>query len=127
MRSIFVALPLVGLATSAMAADLPRREPLPVFATAPLFSWSGMYSGIFAGYGRIDNKASPVCTGADGVANGLFCPAVAHQSARAEDFIAGTEIGYNYQFAPGSGIVVGVAGDYQFTPIRSFGTQLTNL
>ncbi|KMO21022.1 hypothetical protein SQ03_04355 [Methylobacterium platani JCM 14648] len=116
-------IPLAGFAADALAADLPARAPPPPVAALPAFTWTGLYSGLFAGYGQFDNRTSPACRGADGLAGGLRCPVRSALSPRADDFIAGTEVGYTYQLAPGPGLVVGAAADYQFTPIRSYGLE----
>src|SRR3954469_16858276 len=49
-----------GLTAGALAADLPRRQyvapaPVPVVAV-PVFTWTGFYVGVNAGYGFSDRN-----------------------------------------------------------------------
>lgn len=70
------------MAGPSLAADLPRPAfKAPVF-TAPLFSWTGLYLGINAGYGFGESD----WTGASGAA-----------SPKPEGFLAGGTVGYNLQ------------------------------
>lgn len=119
MRVSVTVLLSASLATTCHAADLPVTA-LQTSVSVPLFTWTGAYSGLFAGGGKLDNRTQPTCNGANGQVSGLNCPIRAPLSRDAGDFIAGSEIGYNHQFAPGSGVVIGMAADYQFTPIRTY-------
>ncbi|KQT70422.1 porin [Methylobacterium sp. Leaf465] len=116
----------VLLAGAASAADLPRRAAPPVFTTVPVFSWTGFYAGLNAGYGFDANSSRGAIvigtTAASGVvANGADPGLVAFSNRNANNgFTGGGQIGYNYQFTPGSGVVVGVEADAQYL---GFGTN----
>ena len=108
---------------AASAADLPRRAaPPPVFVPVPVFTWTGFYAGFNAGYGfgTQDNRA-PTVIGVP-AASGLFTNAasgntgvLAFGNNRSSDgFVGGGQVGYNYQFTPGSGFVVGLEADAQY-------------
>ena len=54
MKKILLAsVALFGFAGAAAAADLPMRAapPAPIIAAAPIFTWTGFYVGVNAGYG----------------------------------------------------------------------------
>lgn len=125
MRPLLALIPLASFAGGAFAADMPIRV-LPPVADAPVFSWAGFYSGLFAGYGQINTYARPACIGVDGTENGTICPVRTALSPKVQDFTAGSQIGYNHQITPGSGFIFGAAADYQFTPIRSYGLEEGN-
>jgi len=101
------------------AADDPgpaNPPPLPPPVLAPIYSWTGIYMGINAGYGtaRLIESAS---SGADSLS----------ASESGSGLIAGGQIGANYQ----SGVfVVGFEVDEQWSNQRStynlFGTTVTD-
>jgi len=107
---LLAATALVAMAASASAADLPRRafapEPVPA-ALPPAFTWTGFY---FGGYG------AGVLAGDFRVVDPFF-PASVAQSAGG--YSAGGTVGANYQFTPGSGIVVGIEGDVGYSDIHN--------
>ncbi len=91
--SLAAALSVFALGATAVAADLPRRSvaPAPYVAQVPVFTWTGFYAGVNAGYGWATPK------GAAEAAYGSLDGAQ----------IGGT-VGYNYQMGQ---LVVGVEGD----------------
>jgi outer membrane immunogenic protein len=89
---------LAGTALSALnfsatsAADLPQAPPpAPIIAAAPLFTWTGFYAGVNAGWGwRDDNEETVILNGA--LPGTLFFPGNGDGG-----FVGGAQIGYNFQ------------------------------
>jgi len=112
-----------ALTAAASAADLPRRAAPPVFVPVPVFTWTGFYAGFNAGYAfdasSFDGTTAVVASGASGIfrnpglvgGNGA---AIFSDRSSQEGFTGGGQIGYNYQFTPGSGVVVGIEADAQY-------------
>ena len=84
--------------SAASAADLPMRSapPVPFVAAAPIFTWTGFYVGVNAGYGWSDDDFDAVDFADDEDDGG---------------FIGGAQVGYNYQIGS---FVVGLEGDIQY-------------
>lgn len=128
---------LALLAGPALAADLaPMRAapPAPAFApAAPAFSWTGFYAGVNAGYGfGTGEDRNPTVLNVPGTA-GLFATvpggfaapgqvAFSNDRRATDGFVGGGQIGYNYQFGLGSGVVIGVEADAQYV---DFGRERT--
>ncbi|TXM66980.1 porin family protein [Methylobacterium sp. WL12] len=126
-----------ALTAAASAADLPRRAPPPVFTPVPVFTWTGFYVGVNAGYaftesdtirttginnlGAVGTATAPANLQTN-VDRNLRRPAV---NMATEGFSGGGQIGYNFQFTPGSGIVVGVEADAQYTDLSRNQVQNT--
>jgi outer membrane immunogenic protein len=99
MKKILLAsVALFGFAGAASAADLPLRAapPAPIVAAAPIFTWTGFYVGVNAGYGWSDDDFDAVDFADDEDDGG---------------FVGGAQIGYNYQIGS---FVVGLEGDLQY-------------
>ncbi|MCJ2128909.1 outer membrane protein [Methylobacterium sp. E-045] len=106
---------LAGLTAVASAADLPRRAAPPVFVPVPVFTWTGFYAGINAGYAFDAGKEGPNSFAVPGRFTATGVPQVATFRNDSQDgFTGGAQIGYNYQFTPGSGVVVGIEADAQY-------------
>lgn len=103
------------IATSAMAADLPRRTlapaPAPVLPIAPVFTWTGFYVGVHAGYASADISARSraVSPGLAGLINAGVVPGAI--SVESEGFIGGAQVGYNLQFGA---FVAGLEADISY-------------
>ncbi len=129
--------------SAAFAADLPSRAPPPVYLPPPpVFSLTGLYAGINAGYtwsnsNTVDTDGTPIFadpafgTSSIAITNALAVIGTTSQSVGPAGFIGGGQIGYNFQFANSwvAGIetdIQGVAGAHKsatvatFTPINPF-------
>jgi outer membrane immunogenic protein len=122
------------MTAGAMAADLPARRVAPApYAAIPVFSWTGFYVGVNAGYGwgndnnnrngffggnalTVDTLVGPApVVAAPGSAipnNGFF-----GNNRNNSGFVGGAQIGYNWQMTPGAGFVVGVEADLQWADL----------
>lgn len=118
-RSLLLGAALLASTAGAYAADLPypTKAPAAAIAVIPPFSWTGFYIGGNAGYSWGESKATDVLfydsTG------GVYTPAPGFYSGNDVKFggmdgwIAGGQLGYNYQFE--NNWVVGVEADFQWT------------
>ncbi|KQO67585.1 porin [Methylobacterium sp. Leaf87] len=106
---------LVGAAS---AADLPRRAAPPVFVPVPVFTWTGFYAGFNAGYAF--NERDTVRTTGIGALQNNVNAGLRRGDVRLsqEGFTGGGQIGYNLQFTPGSGVVIGFEADAQYTDLQ---------
>ena len=111
---------LSALAGSAIAADLPYRRaapaPLPAFVAVPVFTWSGMYLGVNAGYGFSGEgratSAGLVPPASTAITNGFVAGGAKVDPA---GFVGGGQIGYNYQMGS---VVLGLETDIQYTDLE---------
>ncbi len=88
----------------AFAANMAVKAPPPV--PAPVYSWTGFYVGLNAGYnstrGSVDTTASPgpFAISFDPESNAAAAQGTTSLDPRGRGFIGGGQIGYNWQFAP---------------------------
>lgn len=102
-------------ASAASAADLPYRAapPAPVFSAVPVFTWTGFYVGVNAGYGWQDNNENSVFVPA-GTIPGTGAGTIVFGDDNGDGFVGGGQIGYNYQIGS---FVVGVEADLQWADL----------
>jgi outer membrane immunogenic protein len=99
---------LVSLSGLAFAADLPSRAaPLPMFAPAPIFSWTGFYIGATVGGVSLSTTSTEACDG---------CSPLTSQNNLGGGVIAGGTLGYNYQTGQ---LVLGLEGDFSYAGAQS--------
>lgn len=103
----------IGAAT-AHAADLPSRySPAPAYNAMPVFTWTGFYAGLNAGYGWNVGDSR------------YYDPAFGTTSSnRSGGFVGGGQIGYNYQFGM---FVAGVETDLQYAAVGNKGAAYGNI
>jgi outer membrane immunogenic protein len=114
---------LVSLSAGALAADLPSRRmaPAPYVAAVPVFTWTGFYAGVNAGYGwtdRNNNDSLSFAPGTFGGGTGAGTITFSDRGNRADGVLGGGQIGYMWQFGAGTGFVAGVEADIQAIDLR---------
>jgi outer membrane immunogenic protein len=121
-RTLLASVGALALTGAALAADLPSRAPPPVYLPPPpIFTWTGLYAGLNAGYTWSNSNTVNTAT-ADlfgnpdlpgGPAFGVASAALATRSvpAKIDGFIGGGQIGYIWQLT--NSWVVGLEADIQ--------------
>ena len=100
----------------AAAADLPSRMAPPVYAPPPIpvFTWTGAYFGINAGY-AFDHEGRFRTT------EGFVGATTTGTNVSSDGFTGGGQIGYNYQLGgfggAGGGLVIGFEADAAYTDL----------
>ena len=105
MKKLALVAMAFGLASPALAADLPNRQYAPPandYYAPPVFTWSGLYVGL---------------NGALGI--GRFSSAGSQAFGSAFGGLGGGTIGYNYQ---SGSLLVGAEGDIDFGSISGSGS-----
>jgi outer membrane immunogenic protein len=125
-KMLFVSAAWLAVASGpVMAADIarPAPAPAPVYKAppmAPVYSWTGAYIGLNAGYSWGDSEVS---TSTVFVAGAYFDPAsppaiatAGAQSIKPNGFTGGGQIGYNWQAS--SVGVMGLEADFEYFGLR---------
>jgi outer membrane immunogenic protein len=89
--------------SSAMAADLPIRQPLKAPPQVVVFDWSGLYIGGHIGYGYGETDIAD---------RNLLLPT---QRIESDGFLGGVQAGWNYQIGR---FVLGAEADYSYADIK---------
>jgi outer membrane immunogenic protein len=122
-----------GLTAGAMAADLPSRRAAPApYVAVPVFTWTGFYVGVNAGYGfstgTNNNGAFAVAPGTGATLSaplagyvGVVTPGARNDS---DGFVGGGQVGYNYQIG---NFVIGIEADAQYADLAGNRAGLTTL
>jgi outer membrane immunogenic protein len=105
LKNMMISVAFMSITGAALAADLPSRATPAAFAPAPVFSWTGFYVGLNAGYGG-DKFRYPFDVGR----------VSGEASLTSSGPLGGAQIGYNWQM--GNGFVIGAEADYTFTNIK---------
>jgi outer membrane immunogenic protein len=93
-KTFLLAVAVAALTSGALAADLPFRQPPPIYVP-PLFTWTGLYLGAQIGYAWGTNNTS--------------LPTVpAFTGSNLSGVTGGVHVGYNYQV---NQIVIGIEGE----------------
>lgn len=123
-KTFALALAATTIAGSAFAADLPSRKIAPAMAPVPVFTWTGLYVGLNAGYGwnsstQFNETLTPfTATFAlagrvyGNPANQALGSALGTGSGAGKGgFLGGGQVGYNYQMGA---LVVGLEADIDY-------------
>jgi outer membrane immunogenic protein len=104
--------------SAASAADVPMRSapPAPFLAPVPVFTWTGFYAGVSAGYGWSDTDITTSGNAANTRANVAALARPPSLSTEQDGFIGGAQVGYNLQFGM---FVAGIEADISYTDLSS--------
>ena len=101
---------LALVASTAQAADMPSRyAPPPVYDAMPVFTWTGFYAGLNAGYGWSTGTSR------------YYDPAFGYTGGSSNGgFVGGGQAGYNYQMGM---FVIGAEADIQYAAVGNKGSS----
>ena len=112
---------LATLTAGAMAADLPSRRVAPApYVAVPVFTWTGFYLGVNAGYGFSTagngNNSVFLPAGTFAAPNAAVAGTLITSGRSNDGFVGGGQVGYNYQFG---NFVIGLEADAQYADLSS--------
>jgi outer membrane immunogenic protein len=106
LRRILLASAAMALAGAADAADLPTDASPVYLPPPPVFTWTGFYAGLNAGYTfggsnsvDVETMSGVAIAGIQSFADAVAASATNVLSLRNSGFIGGGQVGYNLQFA----------------------------
>src|SRR6266849_2004296 len=114
---------LIVASGSAMAADMrPAPAPAPVYKAPmmPVYSWTGAYIGVNAGYAWGDSEVATSTVfspaGYFALSSVSAIAAAGAQTINPNGFTGGGQIGYNWQAS--SAVVVGLEADFEYFGLK---------
>lgn len=126
-RLILASTALAMMSASAFAADLPARTMAPApapFVAAPMFTWTGFYAGVNAGWVRNETRVANRGFAGFGAAGDDALTAAfpaRFGSTNRNGFIGGVQAGYNQQFGM---FVAGIEADINWLGNRRANTSV---
>lgn len=124
-KLLLAAAALVALSTAASAADLPRKSVAPVIAV-PMFSWTGFYVGLNAGYAWGESRTRVGLGGSWSIepANIVNAfQAATSGKVSPNGFTGGAQIGYNHQIGA---LVLGIEADFSYLGLKKSASQIVS-
>lgn len=112
VKKLVLAALLGTIALPALAADMPGRRIVksPTYIAPPMFTWTGVYAGLNAGYSIADQKTNTIgTTGFSSLIPGGIAPV--SLGTDGNGFAGGAQVGVNFQFGS---IVTGLEADIQY-------------
>lgn len=104
-RTLLASAAALMLAAPALAADLPSRQAAPApFVAPPMFTWTGFYAGVNAGWAQ--NQTDITNRGFSNTGGAGAYPSFS--TGNRNSFVGGFQAGYNQQFG---NFVAGVEAD----------------
>jgi outer membrane immunogenic protein len=104
---------LLMSSAGAFAADLPRKTAPVAPVAVPLFTWTGFYVGVNAGYGWGETRANgaAVLPGNWNVPFANTLPGTLSGNLKPDGFVGGVQAGYNFQI---NQFVLGIEADAMY-------------